>query len=163
MIKDAEISPCGLYRYMLRRIWDEDENFLVFCLLNPSTADEKDDDPTIRKCIGFAKKNGFGGIIIINLFGIRSPNPKNIKIHSDPFGPDLSRNWIRATHQSYHFVFGWGNMGLFKNAQMNMHKFFFFGQSPLYKIYCLGKNKNGTPKHPLYVPYTKEFEPYFTK
>ena len=77
MIKSAEISKCGKYRYMLMRIWDLDLPKVCFVGLNPSTADAKEDDPTIRQLIEFAKSWNYGGFVIVNLFAMRATNPKD--------------------------------------------------------------------------------------
>ena len=79
MIKSAEISPCGLYRYSLTRKWEAWKGTVNFIMLNPSTADAQEDDPTIRRCIGFAKAWGYGGIVVTNLFAYRATNPKELK------------------------------------------------------------------------------------
>jgi hypothetical protein len=73
--KSAVISPCGLYRYRLTRTWDAVRWSAAFVMLNPSTADAVDDDPTIKRCVGFAKRWGCGGIVVANLFAFRSADP----------------------------------------------------------------------------------------
>lgn len=78
MIRSAVISKDGLYRYTLRRVWDESKPLLNFVLLNPSKADAETDDATVRRCIGFAKLWGFGGIVITNLYAYRSTDPKKL-------------------------------------------------------------------------------------
>ena len=74
----AVVSDDGLYRYILTRTWDRSLPALVFCMLNPSTADATVDDPTIRKCIGFAQRLGYGGIIVVNLFAYRATKPREL-------------------------------------------------------------------------------------
>ena len=78
MDKGAIISDCGKYRYALWRIWDGNKDFCMFVMHNPSTADANEDDPTIRRCIGFAKSWGYGGIYIGNLSPFRATNPKDM-------------------------------------------------------------------------------------
>ena len=78
---NAELSICKKYRYSLTRIWDEDKPNVMFVMLNPSTADEKNDDPTIRRCINFAKDFGAGGIYVVNLFPLRATNPNELLIN----------------------------------------------------------------------------------
>jgi hypothetical protein len=75
----AELSACRTYRYRLWRQWDADLAPVVWVMLNPSTADESADDPTIRKCIGFAQRWGYGGIEVVNLYAYRSPDPRQLK------------------------------------------------------------------------------------
>jgi hypothetical protein len=74
MLREAEISEDGKYRYALMRMWD-DKPLMMFCMLNPSTADATKDDPTIRRCIGFAKDRGYGGIYVVNLMAYRATDP----------------------------------------------------------------------------------------
>lgn len=83
----AVISECGSYRYRLERVWEAEKDRVAFIMLNPSTADASKDDPTIRRCIGFAKAWGFGGLIVGNLFALRSTDPKALYGHKDPVGP----------------------------------------------------------------------------
>lgn len=87
MVKDAVISDCGQYRYLLSRDWESGLQRLVFIGLNPSTADAEIDDPTIRRLIGFSKAWGYGGFDIVNLFALRSKDPKMLCDHDDPIGP----------------------------------------------------------------------------
>lgn len=86
MIKSAIISECGKYRYSLSRIWDENKANVLFIMLNPSTADGDVDDPTIRRCIGFAKSWGYGGIYVGNLFAYRATDPKELLKVENPIG-----------------------------------------------------------------------------
>ena len=86
MHKAAILSSCGTYRYTLDRDWDKGPRAL-FIMLNPSTADDKVDDPTIRRCISFAKREGCGGLRVINLYSARTPSPKELAKMSHPHGP----------------------------------------------------------------------------
>ena len=86
----AEFSACGRYRYWLERRWSADSP-AVFVMLNPSTADAKIDDPTIRRCMGFAKREGHGGLVVVNLFGWRSSDPRQLVLADDPVGPGNTR------------------------------------------------------------------------
>ena len=76
--RTAFISPCERYRHALGRHWDNDKGFVLFIMLNPSTADAQQDDPTIRRCMDFAKRWGFGGIEACNLFDWRATDPKAV-------------------------------------------------------------------------------------
>src|SRR5690606_18576726 len=89
----ARFSPCGQYRYLLTRpipapFWKPDAGEAVFVMLNPSTADASEDDPTIRRCIGFAKEWGCTGLTVANLYALRSTDPKGLWKHRDPVGPE---------------------------------------------------------------------------
>ena len=84
---DALISPCGQYRYWLMRSWDKYSPRLPIIMLNPSTADASTNDPTIRRCIAFAVREGFGSIVVTNLFAFRATSPDAMKAAVDPVGP----------------------------------------------------------------------------
>ena len=113
MIKSAEISPCGLYRYSLTRKWEAWKGTVNFIMLNPSTADAQEDDPTIRRCIGFAKAWGYGGIVVTNLFAYRATNPKELKKVDKPFGEHNHLYQLEAAVISSELtVCAWGAHGL---------------------------------------------------
>lgn len=88
---DATVSRCGRYRYDLVRVWDAARPRCVFLMLNPSTADGADDDPTVRKCVGFADRAGCGALTIVNLFAFRATYPTDLFGAADPVGPDNDR------------------------------------------------------------------------
>ena len=139
----ANLSKCRNYRYSLSRIWAEGPQVL-FIMLNPSTADEHIDDPTIRRCISFAYSNGFGGITVVNLFAFRSSSPKDLKLQSDPIGPE-NDDWIRSMSECHDVIIAaWGNHGSYMNRGDAI-------RDKIQNLKCLGMNKSGQPKHPLYV------------
>ena len=108
MMKSAEISSCKKFRYRLTRRWGEGKA-LVFIMLNPSTADETVDDPTIRRCIGFAKSNGFNAIDVVNLFAFRATNPSDLKKAGYLIG-ELNDSHIKeAALQGAKIVYAWGD------------------------------------------------------
>ena len=84
--RGAELSGCGRYRYKLWRIWDPDLPPILFVMLNPSTADANSDDRTIRRCVAFAKRDGFGGLLVGNLFAYRTPYPRVLRKAEEPVG-----------------------------------------------------------------------------
>lgn len=143
---DARFSPCRRYRYWLSRIWAPDEPKVAFVGLNPSTADENVDDPTIRRCVGFAGRWGYGGVYMLNLFAIRTPYPRLMRRASDPIGPN-NDEWIRVIlrDQVSRCIVAWGNSGTHLDRA---EQFAGLTDAPLY---CLATNKGGQPKHPLYV------------
>ncbi|WP_142805393.1 DUF1643 domain-containing protein [Tepidiphilus sp. J10] len=142
----AEFSPCKTYRYALWRRWS-DAPPVLFVMLNPSTANESQDDPTIRRCISFAKQWGHGGIIVGNLFAFRSPYPTDLQTATDPIGPE-NNHWLeRLAKQSTAVVGAWGNHGTLMNRGQEVAALF-----P--SMLCLGLTKLGQPRHPLYVPAT---------
>ena len=94
MYKSALISQCGKYRYHLQRVWDKELPRVCYIMLNPSTADAEKDDATIRRCIGFAKSWGYGGIDVVNLYAYRATQPSELWKVVDPVGPD-NDIWLR--------------------------------------------------------------------
>ena len=151
---DAVISDDGIYRYRLQRIWDGGLGpWVLFIMLNPSTADAFDDDPTIRRCIGFAKSWGFGGMLVCNLFALRSTSPKSLYESADPLG-SLNNAYIGdATRYTRRTICAWGAHGSFCGAGEKM-------LSSLEAPYCFGVTKNKQPKHPLYLRRDAEALPY---
>lgn len=146
LLSDAVISDCGTYRYMLRRIWS-DEKPLGVIMLNPSTADMTTDDNTIRRCVNFAKSFGHGGILVANLFAYRATKPDELFTASDPVGPDNFKHVKTMLSQVECVLCAWGANGDFLGQGKKMADFVTMRNA----LYCLGVNKNGSPKHPLYV------------
>ncbi|UBV18813.1 DUF1643 domain-containing protein [Mycolicibacterium fortuitum] len=147
----AVISECGRYRYELIRRWG-DGPLLEFVMLNPSTADAEKDDPTIRRCIGFGKAWGYGGIVVHNLYAYRATAPDMLANVDDPIGPanrDYLGNKIAtctiAAWGAHPAAVGWWN-GYPYNITAALKR-------P--QLLCLGVNGNGSPKHPLYVPSSR--------
>lgn len=156
MHKGAKISEDGLYRYFLWREWDPSKNFVTFVMLNPSTADGSVDDPTIRRCIGFARDWGFGELIVVNLFAYRTAYPAELKIQDNPVGPKNDQYIKSATTDSEcgKVICAWGANGNFWDRDQHVKEMF---RSWGVKPYCLGMTKDGKPRHPLYIP--KNVEP----
>jgi len=145
MRRSATFSPCRRYRYVLRRVWDNQQPLVMFVGLNPSTADEHVDDPTIRRCIGFAKRWGYGSLVMANLFAYRSTDPSLLPLVSDPVGP---RNdwWLSRLNRNVNLVVvAWGTNGTLFDRERHVLRL-------LPTAHCLGLTKNGQPKHPLYLP-----------
>ena len=144
MEKSAILSAARKYRYVLTRIWDETKPTVVFIGLNPSTADEEADDKTIRKCIGYAKRWGYGKLIMANLFAFRSTDPSLLKRVEDPVGPDNDSYIQKCVSESNLVIACWGNHGKLLNRDKVL-------MDSLPNLVCLKRNKNGTPHHPLYL------------
>ena len=150
--KDALISPCGKYRYWLTRRWADGPALLPIVMLNPSTADAAVDDPTIRRCMSFARREGFGGVFVINLFAFRATSPDDMRASADPVGPDNDYWTIRvlkgARAINIPILAAWGAHGDHRSranyvrGMANMHGA---------RLTCLGTTKQGHPRHPLYV------------
>ena len=142
MEKSAILSADRKYRYVLTRIWDETKPTVVFIGLNPSTADEEVDDKTIRKCIGYAKRWGYGKLIMVNLFAFRSTDSSMLKRVEDPVGPDNDSYIQKCVSESNLVIACWGNHGKLLNRDKVL-------MDSLPNLVCLKRNKNGTPHHPL--------------
>lgn len=153
----ADISPCGRYRYQLGRRWGEGPP-LGFVMLNPSTADGLVDDPTIRRCIGFARRDGYAGIIVTNLFAWRATDPRELRAVADPVGPECNK-YIKAMPEDV--VIAWGAT----RPRPDTASRIISTCSLLYgrRIYHLGRTKDGSCRHPLYVradqPLERAWEP----
>lgn len=144
MIADAVISPCQQYRYSLTRQWNADLPTLMFIGLNPSTADATNDDPTLRRCIGFAKSWGYGGVIMANLFAYRATKPTDMKAAPDPIGIDNDQWLLTLANQSQLIVAAWGNHGSFLERSSAVKQL-------IGDLHYLSLNGSGEPKHPLYI------------
>lgn len=143
MESSAEFSPCGGYRYVLFRGWDCTKPKIMFIGLNPSTATAEMDDPTIRRVKQFAKDWGYGGVYMCNLFSFVSPNPKDLLSCVDPVNEN--DKWLNIFSGNVKDVlFAWGSFPEAKKRAEIVSKMF-----P--KAICLGFNKDGSPKHPLYI------------
>lgn len=140
----AVISRCGKYRYALWRTWDSSLPKVLFIGLNPSSADAQTDDPTLRRCMGFARTWGFGGLIMGNLFAFRSPNPRDLDSEKDPVGPRNSK-WLAKLCLDVELVIAaWGGSKRARNVASELN-----GIDD--DLYCLGLTRTKSPKHPLYV------------
>lgn len=145
MEKKAIISKDKIYRYKLSRTWDSTKPTILFIGLNPSIANENVDDPTITRCINFAKDWGYGTLLMANLFAFRSTYPKDIYLIDDPIGKDNDHYLLECVTQSDLIVACWGNNGTYMNREKVIKEL-------VPNLYCLQKNKNGTPHHPLRPP-----------
>lgn len=150
MTRGAWISDCGKYRYTLTRVWEERLPHVAFVMLNPSTADAEQDDPTIRKCIGFAKRWGYGGLTVLNLYAYRSTDPRQLKKVWDPVGPE--NHFLTDVLQGCaRVVLAWGANGGERGQRMMKA---IAGVHP--QVYAFKFTKDGHPEHPLYQPYDRE-------
>lgn len=152
----AVISPCGTYRYRLERTWDADEPKVAFIMLNPSTADAEKDDPTIRRCIGFAKSWGFGGLIVGNLFALRATDPRELYSYSDPIGPDNNAHLRAIGMCAEQIVCAWGAHGSLHDRASGVA-----AMLDAYNLSALTITKKGQPGHPLYVSAEIQPKAYF--
>jgi hypothetical protein len=138
----AEFSSCRQYRYKLWRIWDRSKPLIAFMGINPSTANETETDNTITRVIGIAKHNGYGGIYMINLFGLVSTDPDALLTHPNPVGEN-DKHIDDVQGIVYGIVCAWG---AFKQAKVRAAEVYPRIGNPL----TLCVLKDGSPKHPLY-------------
>jgi len=156
MVKTAIISECKQYRYELTRTWDESMPKVLFIMLNPSTADADNDDPTIRRCIGFAKSWGYGGLIVCNLFAYRATNPKELLKCKDPVGISNIDHVSKACTNVEKVITAWGNYPIVDKLMKGKSAFRMLTHS-LKKLHYIDISKTHCPKHPLYL--SKELQP----
>jgi hypothetical protein len=143
----ATFSRDRRYRYRLWRCWDPSRPLVAFCMLNPSTADERSDDPTIRRCIGFARDWGYGGVDIVNLFALRATDPRELRDARDPVGPWNDDHVIDAAERSALVVVAWGSHGAFRARDAEVLEVL----SPRARLRALGWTQARQPRHPLYL------------
>ncbi|MBA4180792.1 MAG: hypothetical protein C0506_09410 [Anaerolinea sp.] len=149
MTGGATFDATGAYRYRLWREWDASLPAVTFIMLNPSTADATTDDPTIRRCTGFAKRWGFGRLEVVNLFAYRADRPAALFAAADPVGRENARHLREACAASSLVVAAWGNNGA-RATRPGLDG----------ELACLGLTKLGHPHHPLYVPASTTLRPY---
>lgn len=151
----AWLSPCESYRYLLVRSWNQARPLLGWVMLNPSTADESTDDPTVKKCIGFAQRRGCGGIVVANVFAFRATSPKELARHHRDGGDIAGPGNEGVVDLMFRLcgprvIVAWGAHSLAAEAGPKL-----IGDRP---VTCLGTTKSGAPKHPLYLRYETEEE-----
>lgn len=151
----AEFSPCRQWRYTLLRRWRETvpggKGFAMFVGLNPSTADEIANDPTVRRCIGYALDWGYDGLCMTNIFAYRATDPEVMKAQDDPVGPGNDAALIRMAEQAGIVVAAWGTHGAYRDRHRAVLDL------GLPKLHFLRLTQGGYPNHPLYLP--KNLEP----
>jgi hypothetical protein len=157
----AILSEDARYRYTLERVWDESKPLVLWIMLNPSTADAENDDPTIRTCVGFAERWGMGGILVGNLFAWRSPSPRvlgeRLRDGLECVGPLNDLHLAQLVQRARKIVCAWGaeSFAVKRGAEVLDASWL---QSR--ELECLRKSKDGRPAHPLYVHYGKSLEAF---
>lgn len=147
----ARFSADRTYRYTLKRQWFPSENFVMFIGLNPSTADETRNDPTVRRCIDFAQRWGFSGMVMMNLFAFRATAPRNMKQQTEPIGEKNDFYLLENALNAKKIVACWSQHGshLERSAAV-------VALLRAFDIYAFKLAGNGQPYHPLYLPKTLE-------
>jgi hypothetical protein len=148
LLRGARFSACGRYRFTLTRRWAADGGTVAFVLLNPSTADARCEDPTIRRCMGLARSWGYGGIEVVNLFAWRATRPRDLRGAAHPESAGNERAVLRAARRADLIVVAWGNHGAWRAAGAAM-----LGRlrRARLSLACLGWTRLGQPRHVLYL------------
>lgn len=149
MMRWAAFSDCRSYRYSLVQGWETvpGSDWLVVVGLNPSTADEINDDPTVRRCIGFAKRERYVGLIMLNAFAFRGTDPKSMLAAADPVGPGNDAA-IRVLCESRDVLLAWGVHGGHRGRDCEVVGIV---RPVASRVLCLGLTAAGYPRHPLYL------------
>lgn len=147
----AEFSDCGRFRYTLRRRWEAVGEEIAFIGLNPSTADAEKNDPTVTRCIGYAKRWGFAGMWMLNLFSWRSTDPQQLyerhKARLEIIGKGNDQAIARVCASAKRIVCAWGSHG----ALQDRGEILLRTVLRQHELHCLGITKDGHPRHPLYL------------
>lgn len=160
----ADFSACGSYRWQLRRRWEPSRPELLFIGLNPSRADGRRDDPTLRRLLGFARRWGHGSLTVVNLFARISPNPAALGRCADPIGP-ANDDWIRRALAEAltgpapaSLWLGWGNGGRWMGRDRQVLELL-AAAGASQSLLVLGHTASGQPRHPLYAPAASVLRP----
>lgn len=151
MLADAVFSPCGRYRYRLARRWDPARPLAAFVMLNPSTADAANDDPTIRCCVRLALREGFGSIHVVNLYAYRTPNRKELATVLDPVGRANDRHIRAAVRSASVCILAWGSCLPEPDRAKSVIALLRHAGASLKCIEMIGPAGNRQPRHPLYL------------
>ncbi len=158
MRRGATFDPTGRYRYTLWRSWDSSLPRLAFVMLNPSTADHRRDDPTIRRCIGFARDLGYGALVVVNLFAYRTPEPRELSRAARPIGPRNDHFLRAARRRAADTIVAWGAHGGLHDRDREVLALL---SGPRRRpLLCLGTTARGHPRHPLYLARTTRPRPF---
>ncbi len=152
--RDTKI--CGCYRYHLERTWDSTGKKCVFIMLNPSKANGVEDDPTIKKCIKYAKLWGYGSLEVVNLFAYRSTDKSKIKNAGDPIGKENKDYIIKTAKNADLVVAAWGNDGIYKKQSKKVLELL---KKEGIQVHCIELTNKKEPSHPLYLRKNLKPEP----
>jgi hypothetical protein len=151
----AIYSDCETYRYALTRIWDDFGKRVHIVMLNPSTATEVQNDPTVERCERRARTLGFGSFTVTNIFAWRDTDPRKMKAAADPVGPANDETILKMSLEADQIIAAWGTHGAHLARGAAVEQALRSLGKPLYH---LGLSKAGHPKHPLYIAYTEQPE-----
>ncbi len=160
VVENTRFSKDRTHRYTLYRHWGDQNNYCVFIGMNPSGADEAAVDRTVNRCINFAQDWGFGALYMLNAFGLRATLPAELLISADPVGPD-NNYWIgEIVQQAARVVVAWGKEGGARGRGEEVEQLL-LDRCTADRVFCFGRNKDGSPKHPLYQSAKQPLIPYF--
>lgn len=153
----ASYSPCQTYRYTLTRVWNPDGPKALFVMLNPSTATEVQNDPTVERCERRARALGFGAFRVCNIFAYRATDPRVMRAQTDPVGPGNDAAIEESAHWADRILCAWGTHGAHLGRGPAVETLL---RANGHRLYHLGLSKAGHPKHPLYIGYDQQPEPW---
>jgi len=153
----AIYSDCERYRYSLTRVWDPAGQRVMFVMLNPSTATEVQNDPTVERCERRARALGYGSFQVTNIFAWRDTDPKKMRAASDPVGPENDAAILKGAGWADDIVAAWGTHGAHLDRGTAVEALLRGADQPLYH---LGLSQAGHPKHPLYISYAQRPIPW---
>jgi hypothetical protein len=156
----AEYSDCETYRYSLSRVWEPGGRCAVFIMLNPSTATEAQNDPTVERCERRARALGFGAFKVFNIFAWRATDPREMRAAADPVGPGNDAAIRAALAEADQVICAWGTHGAHLDRGRHVEAMLRDGGVPLHH---LGITKDGHPRHPLYIGYDVQPTPWLPK
>ncbi|APE44814.1 hypothetical protein BOO69_16470 [Sulfitobacter alexandrii] len=148
----AVYSDCEGYRYSLTRTWDASARKVMFVMLNPSTATEVQNDPTVERCERRARHLGYGGFRVTNIFAWRATDPRDMRAAADPVGPENDATLAAGCLWADHVIAAWGVHGAHMGRGPLVAARLMASGRPLFH---LGLSKEGHPRHPLYLPYAR--------
>ncbi len=146
----AVYSDCERYRYSLTRVWQPEGRRVAFIMLNPSTATEVQNDPTIERCEQRARRLGFGGFEVVNIFALRATDPRDMRAASAPEGAENGFFLEKAAADADMVIAAWGVHGAHRDHGPQTATLL---HTKGYALHHLGLTKHGHPRHPLYLPY----------
>ncbi len=153
----AVYSPCQRYRYLLTRTWNPAGPRALFVMLNPSTATEVQNDPTVERCERRARALGYGAFRVTNIFAFRATDPKVMRAEADPVGPANDQAILDSALWADRIICAWGSHGAHLNRGADVMALLRATGRPLWH---LGLTQGGQPKHPLYIGYDRQPEPW---
>jgi hypothetical protein len=153
----AVYSDCERYRYSLTRVWEPGDGHALFVMLNPSTATERQNDPTVERCERRARTLGFGAFTVLNIFAWRATDPREMRAAADPVGPDNDAAILASLAQADRVICAWGTHGAHLGRGPAVERLL---RSAGVRLWHLGLSKEGHPKHPLYIGYGVQPQPW---